>query len=950
MAVNPSITFLVAAAVGFGRRAVKAGIINPLLFLLTMGSFLQAQSNITTVAGSPFVFPLSVNGGPAVAAPLRDIGGVAVDSAGNVYASDFADHIVVKISPLGVLTIVAGNGTRGFSGDGGPAASGIMNGPTGLTVDPGGNLYIADSGNGRVRRVSPNGIIATVVGTGLSKSSSQTNYGDGGPATQAYLSEPSGLATDAHGNLYIADSSNFEVRVVDSGGIIHTLAGVPSLFPTLSGNSGPAIGDGGPAINAPLVFPQGVAVDLNTGNVFIADSWNQRIRMVTPAGIISTVAGTGTAGFSGDGGPATAAQLSFPSGLSVDSVGVVYIATEGAMRKFTPGGNMAPVGNGEAGADVVPDKAGNLFFAQGDFVREISAGGAVVTVAGSGSSSFYGDGGPAISAQLYAPEGVAVDGGGNLYIADGTNHVRKVAPNGIIVTVAGVGQAGFAGDGGPAISAQLSSPQGLASDAAGNLYVADGGNNRVRKITPLGIISTVAGNGQAGYSGDGGVATSAQLNNPIGVAVDAAGTLYIADTWNYRIRAVSPTGTIRTVAGTGVLGFSGDGGPATGAELAGPSGIAVDSGGNLYIVDSSILSLMEYSNQRIRKVDAKGMISTIAGTGAPGYSGGGGPATSAEIYFPEAITVDLAGNLYFLDAGNSALRKITTGGVISTIATGNMGDDGVPQAGGGVAVDAAGDVFFSQYLASTVTKVTPSLVPYLSTPAYNAASLRPAGSTGLAPGSLISLFGYNLASAAASSGSGSLPTTLLDTNVTIGGVTAPLVYVSPNQINLQIPFGTATGQATIEILRSSAGMVSSPMVIGSVSPGIFRVRAPNLGAIVTLTGEVAADPLYLPGVPARPANPGEYVSIYCTGLGDVTNRPANGAAAPGGPTYSETVLKPTVTIGGMQAIVTYSGLAPGYVGLYQVNVQVPANATPGNLIPVTLMIGGAADTVDMAIQ
>ena len=582
--------------------------------------------------------------------------------------------------------------------------------------------------------------------------------------------------------------------------------------------------------------------------------------------------------------------------------------------------------------------------------------GKVLTIAGSGSANYFGDGGPSLRAQISQPQGVAFDKSANLYISDGGNNlIRKVAPNGIITTVAGTAEIGFAGDGGLGTAAQLNSPKGLAIDSSGNLYIADQGNHAIRKLSPGGIITTVAGTGQAGYSGEGGPAKLAQLNHPVGIAVDANGTLYIADAWNFRVRAVGPDGNIRAIAGTGVTGFSGDGGLAKDAMLAGPSGVAVDSAGNLFITDSVVLEGIDYSNQRIRKVDSKGVISTIAGIGYPGYSGDGGLAISARLCYPEAIALDSSGNVYILDAGNQALRMIDTAGIIKTIALGNMGSGDYLKAGGGVVVDASGNMFFSEFLGNDVKKVTPSFVPFLVSPAaYNAATLEPPDWGGLAPGSLVSLVGFNLASGVTSAGTGSLPTTLLDTSVKIAGLAAPLLYVSPTQVNLQIPFEAPGENVTVELSRPSAGTVSAVVPLGSVSPGIFRLDSYrailNQGAILTQDGKLAAAGSSVPGLAYRLAKPGEYVSIYCTGLGDVTNRPPSGAPARAGPPYSETLETPVVTIEGLRTTVSFSGLAPNLVGVYQVNVQVPEEATPDGLAPVTISIGGSSDTVTMGIQ
>ena len=251
----------------------------------------------------------------------------------------------------------------------------------------------------------------------------------------------------------------------------------------------------------------------------------------------------------------------------------------------------------------------------------------ITTIAGTGEFGFSGDGGPAVEAELRNLYGVAVDSAGNLYIADTRNRrIRKIDSTGTITTIAGTGEVGFSGDGGPAAVARLTFPYGVAVDSAGNLYIADTGNQRIRKVDSTGTITTIAGTGEVGFSGDGGPAVEAELRNPYGVAVDSAGNVYIADSSNHRIRKVDSTGTITTIAGTGEVGFSGDGGPAVEAELRSPRGVAVDSAGNVYIAD--------VSDRRIRKVDSTGTITTIAGTGEVGFSGDGGPAVEAELRSP----------------------------------------------------------------------------------------------------------------------------------------------------------------------------------------------------------------------------------------------------------------------------------------------------------------------------
>jgi len=376
----------------------------------------------------------------------------------------------------------------------------------------------------------------------------------------------------------------------------------------------------GPATSGQLWIPTGVTVD-SAGNLFIADSQNNRIRRVAAAsGIITTVAGTGVAGFSGDGGPATNAVLNIPYHVAVDAAGNLFIAD-----------------------------------AANDRIRQVAAGsGIITTVAGTGDAGFGGDGGPATSAQLWSPTGVVVDAGGNLFIADADNNrIRRVAAGSrIIATVAGSG-GGSIDDGGPATDAQLSAPTGVALDATGNFFIADAEDNRIRRVAAsTGIISTVAGTGGPGFSGDGGPATTAQLSTLTGVAIDGTGNVYIADADAHRIRQVEAgTGLIATVAGTGVAGSLGDDGLATGAQLRTPTGVAVDDAGNLFIADAD--------NNRIRRVAGDtGIITTIAGTGIPGFSGDGGLATNAQLSVSYGVTLDVAGNLFIADTGNKRVRAV----------------------------------------------------------------------------------------------------------------------------------------------------------------------------------------------------------------------------------------------------------------------------------------------------
>ena len=584
----------------------------------------------------------SGDGGPAVSARLSYPGNLVVDGGGNLYIADWGNDRIRKVNTEGIISTIAGNGKERFEGDGGAATSASLNGPRGVAVDPAGNVYIADRGNSRIRKVDTVGLISTIAGNGTSGFS-----GDGGLATAASFDAWS-LAVDVSGNLYITDPRNHRVRKVNTAGIISTVAG----------DGGDIFGgDGGPA-TATSVLPVDIFVDPG-GNLYLADA-SYRVRKVNGDGIITTIACNGTSGFTGDGGPATAASC-VPYRVARDSAGNLYVADGSSKR-----------------------------------IRKVSAAGIITTVAGRGTGQSSGDGGPATLAELIQPLGVAVDPAGNVYIADeGSNRIRKVNTAGIISTIAGNGKQGFDGDGGPATSASLYEPSGVAVDPAGNVYIADAGNLRIRKVDTAGIITTIAGNGKEGFSGDGGPATSAELSFPVGVAVDPAGNVYIADEGSNRIRKVNTAGIISTIAGNDTQGFSEDGGPATSASLNKPREVAVDPTGNVYITDRG--------NNRIRKVNTAGIISTIAGNDTQGFSGDGGPATSASLNKPREVAVDLAGNVYISDAGNFRIRKVNPAGVISTVAgrgtSGFTGDGGpassaqlVPR---GVAVGVQADLYIA---------------------------------------------------------------------------------------------------------------------------------------------------------------------------------------------------------------------------------------------------------------
>ena len=631
----------------------------------TLGGVLTGTHwRIDTIAGRRVI-----DTGPAIAAQLRFPSAVAIDRAGILYIADVGSNRVRRVDANGIITTVAGTGVVGYGGDNGPAVDALLNGPTGLALDRAGNLYIADSSNRCIRRVDASGIITTVAGSDTFAENDTGYIGDGGPAVQALLMRPSGVALDNAGNLYIADTWDHRIRRVDASGIITTIAG------TGGGGFG---GDNGPAVKALLRSPSGIALD-NAGNLYIAGLYSNRIRRVDASGIITTIAGSDY-GFSGDGGPAIQALLKYPDDVAVDGAGNLYIADSHNHR-----------------------------------IRRVDASGIITTIAGTGVGGFSGNNGPAVDAQLDLPTSVALDGAGNLYIADSYNScIRRVdAATGIITTVVGTGAVGSDGDNGPAVDAQLDLPTGMAVDGAGNLYIADTFNDRIRQVDARGIITTVAGTGKAGLGGNGGPALQVPLFNPASVAVDGAGNLYIADSNNHCVRRVdAATGIMTAFAGTcGRDGnYGGDGRPAVKAKLNWPNGVAVDGAGNLYIADTW--------NHRIRRVDADtGIITTSAGFGVKYYGRHGVPAVETYLHTPRGLAVDDAGNLYIADTGSHRIRRVDADtGIITTVAGGTDVSGGYGGDGGravrarldgptDVAVDGSGSLYIADTLNHRIRRV-----------------------------------------------------------------------------------------------------------------------------------------------------------------------------------------------------------------------------------------------------
>jgi uncharacterized protein (TIGR03437 family) len=543
----------------------------------------------------------------------------------------------------------------------------------------------------------------------------------------------------------------------------------------------------------------------------------------------------------------------------------------------------------------------------------------ISTFAGNGTAGSTGDSGAPTSAELSSPDGITLDSSGNLYIADSVNQrVRKIS-GGTITTVAGNGTQGYSGDmakgvTGTATDAELFAPSGVAIDSSGNLYIADTGNHVIRMVTTGGIISTIAGNNTGGYAGDGGPATSAELEFPASVAVDSSGNIYIADSGNHAIREIIG-GTINTILGAGA-----------GSSLYDPELILLDGKGNIYICDGDGLRVLQFN------LSTKA-VTVVAGNGNDGFSGDFGPATDAELADPRAIALDANGYLYIADTNNERIRKVAPDGTITTIAgfgiPGYSGDGGpatsaLLSAPHGIAVDGSGNVYVADTENNVIRLLTPVTPSITTGGVVNAASFN----APVSPGSLATIFGSNFIGTGQAGGASlPLPASLGGVSVSVNGKAAPVLFVDTNQINFQIPWETSPGTAAVIV--SSGGIKSAAVnvTVVAAAPGLFVQGSHAI---------VQNYPDFSLNSSGNPAKVGSTIIAYFTGGGAVSPAVADGAAAG---SNSKVLSNVTATVGGMSATVSFAGLSPGFVGLWQANIVVPALTQAGDF-PLILSAGG----------
>ncbi|MBM3724649.1 MAG: hypothetical protein FJW40_04380 [Acidobacteria bacterium] len=773
-----------------------------LIFLLA-GLPVPAQPGyyIHTLAGSDQMG----DGGPAERATFRFTQGLALDGAGNLYIADADGHRVRRIAPTGIISTLAGTGAPGFTGDGGPANRARLDTPYGLAADRAGNVYIADLGNRRVRRVGPDGRIATVLGP---------DFGT-----------PRNVAVDPAGNLFVSDFAGHRVWRVPAQGEPAVVAG--------SGTAGSA-GDGGPAPAAQLRNPAGLVVD-GAGVLYIADSGNGRVRRVANGAIASL-----PAVFTGQ-----------PTGLALagqdlwvaQSGGVISVVRAAGVRVSTL-----------EGRDVVVDPLGTAYGALGPAVLRLRAGG-VDRLAGSPEASFRGDDGPADLALLNTPGEVAVDRDGVVYFADeGNRRIRRIGRNGVIQTIAGP-------DG-------LAAPRGVAVDAAGAVWFSDPPRHGVFRIGPGGPV-LMAGTGVPGFGGDGGPGTAAALNLPCGITFDRNGNLLIADAGNHRVRLLGPDGKLVTLM----------------EGLSYPRGVTADSAGNVYVADTGnnrvawlntngilaelpldslrfpygvamgrdgSLLVADSENHRILVRRPGGGIESIAGTREPGLAGDGGPAVEARLRFPLSLAVTPAGDILISDRDNHRIRRLT--GELDTL----------PAA------------FQTGLLVSAATQTGGAV----------------------APGELVSILGVDLAGGPA--------------EIRVNGAAAPVLGQDAGRLTVQVPEHVEEGaRARVDLRVAGEVRFAVEIPVVAARPGLFT-EAGQRGQAVAIHEDG------LRNGPDRPVAAGGVVQLFATGLGRSRPEPPQ---AP--------LLAVTVTVGGEPAEVLYTGHAPGQTGVAQINIRVPASAAPG---------------------
>jgi uncharacterized protein (TIGR03437 family) len=789
-------------------------IISRLFFALSLPAFAGSYT-ISTIAGSDWIG----ENVPATSAILLQAEGIVVDPSGNIYISDANNHRVRLLAPNGLIHTIAGNGTAGFAGDNGPAVASQLNSPYGLALDSSGNLYVADLGNARIRRITPSGVISTVAGGG---SLPAGGANEGSNASLVAFKAPRNIAINDAGIFYISDFGAHRVYKMALDGTLTTIAGTG--YPGYSGD--------GPAPFTQLNYPTAVAAD-HAGNVYIADSGNHLIRKVY-GGQLSSIA-----------------RSALPTSLAYDGYFTLYVSDHSAGQILE-----IPLPTGTATAinvsatDVAIGNDGNLYVADLTVVRRVSPAGAAAIIAGGGSLA-EGDGGSATQARLHNPTGAALDSIGNLYIADhDNNRIRRVGLDGTITTFVGTGVAGNTGDSGPAMIATLNGPTSVAFDAKGNLYVADTGNARLRMVTPGGMIYGVAlgpltapaymlfDSAQNLYVADAaailkttplGVTTTVigGLTEPRGMTFDSSGNFYFSQPKLKQVWMLTPSGS-HSLIGTGIWST--------------PEGLAFDGSGNLLVADSGL--------SKVFSVNSFGQVTPIAGNGTAGFAGDAGLSLPAELNAPSDVLVSPSGTIYVADSGNDRIRLLA--GSSSTQTTG----------------------------------------PVLVIGAVNAASLVPGP---VAPGMLMAILGTGLTA-----------NDLAQTQVLFNSTSVQILAITATEILVRAPV-SLQGTQSVQIAVNNQNVQMALIVANVVdaAPALFPAVVNQDGTLNNQT---------------NPATRGGVITLYGTGEG-VTGLPFS------------------VSIGGYDATILYAGPAGAYAGMFQINIQLPSGYFSGGTFPIAVTVG-----------
>jgi uncharacterized protein (TIGR03437 family) len=840
--------------------------------------------------------------------------GFARNAASDIYFADSGNNKIRVIRKNGAIELVAGTGVAGSSGDGSAAINAQLNYPVAVTVTGQGEIYVAEAGGNRVRKILADGTIQTVAGDG------QADFaGDGGQATQARINGPKGIVLDSLGNLYISDTGNHRVRRVAKNGTIQTVAG-----------SGPQrvgqTGDGQPALTGFVERPTDLAVGPDA-TLYIA-SYSAILR-VTPDGTLHYVTSGNSSNRPLEGKPANQASAILPS-MALDAQGAVVFltSTDSSIWKIAPDGTLHYLMDTYLGSGLLPLTDGTIIRSALNTEQVVrytpgtAAQGTVasnVVIAGQASRDNTGDGGPGTKARMDAPLGIAADSNGNIYIADAwAGRIRKVDRSGRITTIAGTGGTATP-DGAPALKSVVNYPTGIAVNSSGEVFYTEIYLNRVRKIKTDGTVITVAGNGNypgpavsAGDPRAGGKATSAAIH-PDSIAVDGQGSLYISDSWSSAIWLVTTDGTLKLLAGN------------TGPSVA-PL-LSATPTGTVYFLDFSN-SIFRFDSA-LKPVKIKQLV-----------------------YFSQApFAVDDSDTLYMTTG--SVLYRYSAAGIVALT---GFGAPALQVDASAAVFDPSGNLFIADFGRARVVEL-PAAKTCLGPPVpFVSAVVNSAGYTGVhlaAPGEIIQIFGTAVGPETLVQGTfdsnGSLPTTLAGTQVIIDGTPAPLLYSSSAVTAAIVPFSVGTqdfGKLQVflnGILSNSYSLQVLPEV-----PGIFTNDSTGGGQGAILNQD------YSRNSSSNPARKGTAVSVYATGFGAVSPPISDGVLAPDAP--SSNIQLVTATVDNESATVLYAGTAPGLVaGVTQVNVVIPQAARSGN-VPIMIRFGDGLSTyatqpnVTVAIQ